>query len=45
MAKQKFNPNHKDGPVYEAEIKSTSDCNEMLNVATVIITCALNEIE
>ena len=32
--KTKLNPIHKDGPVYETEIKATSDCNEKHDVAT-----------
>jgi len=41
--KTKFNPNHKDGPVYETEIKATSDCDENHDVATVKVVYVLNE--
>ena len=39
----KYNPNHKDGPVYETILKATSDCAEKHDVATVKVTYALNE--
>jgi len=38
-----YNPNHKDGPVYETILKATSDCAEKHDVATVKVTYALNE--
>merc|ERR1712238_144327 len=38
-----YNPNHKDGPVYETMLKATSDCAEKHDVATVKVTYALNE--
>ena len=41
--KTKFNPDHQDGPVYETEIKATSDCAEKHDVATVRVTYALND--
>ena len=45
QCKTKFNPNHKDGPAYETEIKATSDYDEKHDVATVKVTFALNEAE
>ena len=41
--KTEFNPDHKDGPVYETEIKVTSDSAEKHDVATVKVTYALND--
>ena len=38
-----YNPNHKDGPVYETILKATSDCAEKHDVATVKVTYALNK--
>jgi hypothetical protein len=39
----KYNPNHKDGPVYETVLKATSDCAEKYDVATVKVTYAVNQ--
>jgi hypothetical protein len=38
----KYNPDHKDGPVYETVLKATSDCAEKHDVATVTVTYAVN---
>jgi hypothetical protein len=39
----KYNPDHKDGPVYETVLKATSDCAEKHDVATVTVTYAVNK--
>jgi len=39
----KYNPDNKDGPVYERVLKATSDCAEKYDVVTVKVTYAVNK--